>query len=159
MKCIHPHALAEGEILRRPSSGDQSRAQGGASSHRRGPCTTANHLSAKEPGPSRRGRQPTSQERDHQGVVHCTSQPGVIQMPHSPPPQGPESTHAYPSMYPRAYTEAARLTRRNTRSSGLLPCSWHRTPKTLRISKVKIKLSFIIHNRPLPATPEFMLMQ
>ena len=68
---------------------------------------------------------------------------------------------SYPSMDPRAYTEAARLIRRNTGSSGLLPRSWPRTCKTPRISKLvkKIKLSFLMHNRPLPVPPEFMLMR
>ena len=39
-----------------------------------------------------------------------------------------------------------------------VPGSWHRAPKTLGISWV-IGVSFIIHNKPLSITPEFMLMR
>lgn len=44
---------------------------------------------------------------------------------------------------------------------GLYPCFWQRAPKTLRISHMikEIKLSFVIHNKPLSITLEFMLMR
>ena len=41
-----------------------------------------------------------------------------------------------------------------------LPCFWHKAPKTLGISEIKvIKGSFVINDKPLSRTPEFMLIK